>query len=60
MQRNLYVSNGCHLIAVIATLSQKKIPYIFCCNSSMDFNNFWQEYFTESRQLKDGIISHLT
>ena len=41
----------------------KKIPNIFSCNSGMHsciyFNNFWQEYFAESRQLKDCIISHV-
>ena len=28
--------------------------------ASLDFNNFWQKYFAESRQLKDAIISQLT
>ena len=26
----------------------------------VDSNNFWQEFFAESRQSKDGVFCHLT
>ena len=52
--------------AILCTLSHKKISDIFCCigltriqYASLDFHNFRQECFLESKRL-NGLLSHFT
>ena len=67
--RTLSLDSALHLVAVDVHCAHKKTtpghfsefgvtqvgPY-----ASLDFNNFWQECLVQSRQLKDGVISHVT